>query len=305
MKTKIPLWINALQVVILAILSFQTYACFFEPELLFHGIIVDATSARSIYVLAGRNAVMAAISLLALVKQSPRFYSFAFLVHGLRELQDMFIVPLTGEPGAEAFAVFFVFLIVFVIPEILAYFKLDKIARDSEQYRNGPHTMINKIGDLSIANFTDARLMVERSVAIEAAPEKIWQVMNDQSMVAKWMPSIKRLESVNTDNADDDGVGTERIAVYGSGDKIKETVVYAEKNKVLAYQAAFPSMVKDHLSVIEIKANGANSSTVCLYAFFTPTEFTGYLMKYGVYALIVKSSLKKLSALCGSNGRSD
>jgi len=31
MKTKIPLWINILQVVILAILSFQTYACYFNP----------------------------------------------------------------------------------------------------------------------------------------------------------------------------------------------------------------------------------------------------------------------------------
>ena len=38
----------------------------------------------------------------------------------------MFIVPLTGEP----LAIFFVFLIVFVIPEITAYFKLNKMANE-------------------------------------------------------------------------------------------------------------------------------------------------------------------------------
>lgn len=113
------------------------------------------------------------------------------------------------------------------------------------------------------------------------------------------MPSIKKLESVNTANADANGVGLERIVVYGSGDKIKETVVYAEENKVLAYRVAFPYMVKDHLSIIEIKENGNDSSTVHWFAFFTPTDFTGYLMKHGVYASIVKSSLKKLSEICG------
>ncbi|MBI3241260.1 MAG: hypothetical protein HYZ49_03095 [Chloroflexi bacterium] len=130
MKTKIPIWINILQVVILAILSFQTYACYFNPNLIYPGITIDATSAKMIYVLAGRNAVMMVISILALVKQNPRFYSFAFLMHSLRELQDMFIVPLTGEPGVPAIANFLVFLIIFVIPEITAYLKLNKMANE-------------------------------------------------------------------------------------------------------------------------------------------------------------------------------
>jgi len=130
MKTKIPLWINILQVVILAILSFQTYACYFNPELIYPGMTIDASV---IYVLAGRNAMMAAISLLALIRQNPRFYSFAFLMHSLRDLQDMFIAPLTGEPGGAAIGTFFVFLIVFVIPEILAYFKLNKMANELEK----------------------------------------------------------------------------------------------------------------------------------------------------------------------------
>ncbi len=127
MKTKIPLWINILQVVILAILTFQTYACYFNPRLIYPGFTVDAVTIKMIYVLAGRNAVMMVISILALVRQDPSFYSFAFLMHSLRELQDMFIVPLTGG----GLAVFFVFLIVFFIPEITAYLKLNKLANET------------------------------------------------------------------------------------------------------------------------------------------------------------------------------
>lgn len=129
MKTKIPIWINILQVVILAILSFQTYACYFNPELAYPGAVTNHASAQVLYVLGGRNAVMTVISLLVLIRQNPRFYSFAFLMHSLRELQDMFIVPLT----TSQFTVFFVFLFVFVIPEITAYFKLNKMANELER----------------------------------------------------------------------------------------------------------------------------------------------------------------------------
>ena len=126
MKTKIPLWINILQVVILAILTFQAYSCYINPELAYPGAVTNAASRQALYILGGRNVVMVAVSLLALLRQEARFYSFAFLMHSLRELQDMFIIPLTGEPVF----VFFVFLFVFTIPEIMAYFKLNKMANE-------------------------------------------------------------------------------------------------------------------------------------------------------------------------------
>ena len=133
MKTKIPIWINILQVLILAILTFQTYASYFNPSLLSPGLVVDSASAKIIYTLAGRNAVMMIISLLALIRQDARFYSFAFLMHSLRELQDIFIVPLTGGISGATIGIFFVFLIVFVIPEITVYFKLNKIANELDK----------------------------------------------------------------------------------------------------------------------------------------------------------------------------
>ncbi|MBZ0276495.1 MAG: hypothetical protein K8I60_10140 [Anaerolineae bacterium] len=130
MKKRIPIWINILQVVILAILSFQAFALFFNPGQLYAGLVVDDATRPMILVLAGRNVVMALISLLALIRQESRFYSFAFLMHALRELQDMFFVPLTlsGDASGGAVMIFLVFLVVFVIPEITAFFRLNKLA---------------------------------------------------------------------------------------------------------------------------------------------------------------------------------
>lgn len=130
MKKRIPIWINILQVVILAILSAQAFALFFNPSQLYAGLVVDDATRPMIFVLAGRNVVMALISLLALIRQEPRFYSFAFLMHALREVQDMLFVPLTlsGDASGGAVMIFLVFLIIFVIPEITAFFRLNKLA---------------------------------------------------------------------------------------------------------------------------------------------------------------------------------
>lgn len=119
MYTSIPIWIDLLQVVILFILSRQAFNCYFHPEKIYPGL-TGAPARKVLYVLAGRNTVMAVISLAALVLQNPAFLCFAFVMHSLRELQDMFIIPLTNPPGNDRIKVFLIFLIIFVIPEITA-----------------------------------------------------------------------------------------------------------------------------------------------------------------------------------------
>jgi len=128
-RSQIPPWINALQVVIILILLFQTFACYVKPELLYDGLRVDgAAMHQAIAVLAGRNAMMAVVSIWALVSQNPRLLLFAFVMHFLREGQDMFIVPLTAiEGGPPPLVNFFMFLVPFVIPEALAVMKLRKL----------------------------------------------------------------------------------------------------------------------------------------------------------------------------------
>lgn len=157
---------------------------------------------------------------------------------------------------------------------------------------------VAQVSGLNVSTYTPATLKVDQSISVHASPETIWNTLSDQSVAAEWLPSVKELSSVDDSTATADGVGLGRVVVYGSGDQIKETVVYAERNRILAYQIEFPSMVKDHLAIIEITEEGTNLSTIRFYAYFTPTQWTGYLMKYGIYSKIIKSSLRKLSAIC-------
>lgn len=125
MKTQIPIWINVLQIAILTILAFQTYGSYFDPELLFSGLEASPVVDGIVNTLAGRNATMLIISLVALIWQNPKFYAFAFLMHFVRDLQDMFMTLSADMP----IFVFFVFLIVFVIPEALAIRKLHNLSK--------------------------------------------------------------------------------------------------------------------------------------------------------------------------------
>ncbi|MGH8477667.1 MAG: hypothetical protein ACRER2_18205 [Methylococcales bacterium] len=136
MKTKIPLWINALQVMIILILSFQTFACYFKPELLYAGININGVvDQQAVYVLAGRNAMMAIVSIAVLLSQNPKYFVVAFLMNFLRELQDMFIVPMNSAADAPMPPVlnFLVFLLLFVIPELIALIKLYKISNQLDK----------------------------------------------------------------------------------------------------------------------------------------------------------------------------
>jgi hypothetical protein len=131
-RAKIQHWINAIQVIIIVILFFQTFACYVQPDLLYGGLRVEGAAMRqAITVLAGRNAMMAVVSIWALVSQNPRLLLFAFVMHFLREGQDMFIVPLTPIEGAPPPVLnFFMFLVPFVIPEALALNKLRKLVAE-------------------------------------------------------------------------------------------------------------------------------------------------------------------------------
>lgn len=161
---------------------------------------------------------------------------------------------------------------------------------------------ISTIGDLGISDYTNAKLMVDKSTVISASLEKVWGVLQDLKSAGDWLPSVKKVVSTDTSHANDLGVGAKRTVLYGIKETIEETVVYAEKHSILAYQIAFPSMVKEHLTVIQLNRRGADQTEVRIVAFFTPISFTGLLMKYGVYSMIIKSSLKKLRNLCERTG---
>ena len=127
----IPLWINGLSIVIALILAFQCFSGYFEPSLAFGDFSLDRVANReAMSKLAGRNLVMLVLTLLALMSRNPLYLAGTFLMHFLREAQDLFIVPYhLGFTTPKGMAVFCVLLFMFVIPEFVALKTLRKIAR--------------------------------------------------------------------------------------------------------------------------------------------------------------------------------
>lgn len=78
-RDKIPLWINILSIIVIMILVFQMYACFFNPSLAYGAFENIDANRQAILTLAGRNFVMIVVTLLALKSQNAMFLAFTFL----------------------------------------------------------------------------------------------------------------------------------------------------------------------------------------------------------------------------------
>jgi len=138
MKTKIPLWINILHVVLILILSSQAFSFYFKPELVYPGINIDSiVNQLSIYELAGRTATMAIVSIVVLLSQNPRFFVVAFLMHFLRESQEMFIDPLNPLVNTPVPPIADFFVHVFIVTlELIALIILYKISKRLDEAPN-------------------------------------------------------------------------------------------------------------------------------------------------------------------------
>jgi hypothetical protein len=90
-----PRWLYALNVVIIAILTFKVWACLASPSSLFGPDAWTPAATSGLRELAGRNLAMIAVSLAAFVR--PRQFFPAVLVMGLvRETVDMILVPVNA-----------------------------------------------------------------------------------------------------------------------------------------------------------------------------------------------------------------
>lgn len=103
MQTPIPRWLQGLNLVILAILTFKTWACIANPAALFGPDAWAAGATAGMRELAGRNLAMIALSLAALVQ--PRRFLPAVLLLGLvRETVDMVLVPVAQGVSVASLA---------------------------------------------------------------------------------------------------------------------------------------------------------------------------------------------------------
>ncbi len=123
---KIPIWINLLNIIVVAILVFQMYACFINPSMAYGAFENIESNRQAILTLAGRNLVMVIITLLALKSQNSKFLLLIFIVNFTRELYDMLLVGYLNSFSLNGIGMMLTFLI-FLIPYVLAIKKLKQL----------------------------------------------------------------------------------------------------------------------------------------------------------------------------------
>lgn len=127
-RDKIPLWINIISVIVIGILLFQLYACFFNPTLAYGTFENVDANRQAILTLAGRNFVMIVVTFLAIKSQNAMFLGVTFLMNFSREFYDMLLVGYLNHFSIEGIGMMATFL-VFLIPYVIALKKLRVLAK--------------------------------------------------------------------------------------------------------------------------------------------------------------------------------
>ena len=130
-RDKIPMWINIISIIVIAILVFQMYACYFNPSLAYGTFENIDVNRQAILTLAGRNLVMIIVTLLALKSQNAMFLAFTFLMNFVREFYDMLLVGYLDHFSLKGIGMMATFL-VFLIPYVFALKKLRQLASKND-----------------------------------------------------------------------------------------------------------------------------------------------------------------------------
>ena len=138
LKTKIPLWINILQCLLILILLQQTYLFYFNAEaVLASGITINSVADQNlIYEFAGRTATMAIVSIIIMVSQNVTLFMVMFAMNIFREFQETIIDPLFPLANAPMSPTWDLILHIIIVGiELIALIKLFKIFKQSKQNR--------------------------------------------------------------------------------------------------------------------------------------------------------------------------
>lgn len=131
-KTKIPLWVNIMQVILILIMLGQVYMYFFNHQMMLDsGVQVEGNPMLNlVYEMGARTLVMAIASIYVMITQNPKQFLVVLLMNIIREGQEMIIDPLYPVLNAPASPTTdFWIHVVIVLIEILAFVAVYKIAK--------------------------------------------------------------------------------------------------------------------------------------------------------------------------------
>ena len=135
-NSRIPLWVNILQILLTLIMLQQAYMFAFNHQaVLASGIQIDGVANLNLlYEFASRTFVMAITSLFVLVSQNPRYFLVVLLMNILREGFETIIDPLFPLANAPMSPTgdFIAHLIIVGI-EVWAFIKVYNITKEMDE----------------------------------------------------------------------------------------------------------------------------------------------------------------------------
>lgn len=131
-KTKIPLWVNIVQAILILIMLAQVYMYFFDHQMMADtGITIEGTPMLNlVYEMGARTFVMVIASIYVMITQDPKQFLVVLLMNIVREGQEMIIDPLYPILNAPASptADFWIHVVIVAIEiwAFIAVFRLSK-----------------------------------------------------------------------------------------------------------------------------------------------------------------------------------
>ncbi len=132
-KSKIPLWVNIVQGILILIMLGQVYMYFFNHQMMTDtGVSVEgAPMLNLVYEMGARTLVMVIASIYVIITQDPKQFLVVLLMNIVREGQEMIIDPLYPVLNAPVSptADFWIHVVIVAI-EILAFIIVFKLIKN-------------------------------------------------------------------------------------------------------------------------------------------------------------------------------
>jgi uncharacterized protein YndB with AHSA1/START domain len=127
-----------------------------------------------------------------------------------------------------------------------------------------------------------ARLQGHSEQAIDAPPGRVWEVIEDSSLLAEWVPAVENV----TEHADREEPGSVRrceVAVSGRRGFIVERCIEAVPERKLRHAVdddslGFTKLFRDYTFTLELEPQGEDSTTVTCETFYEPRGILARLM---------------------------
>jgi hypothetical protein len=128
-QVKIPRWINIFGGILAVFGLGMGIMGYLQPDIVISGFTGDTNAHKmAMWMASGRNIAMAVVMGYALFSKKPELIGLAFLMRLVTEFTDMPATAISGVMGVPAMAVYAAYLLLFILPEILAIKKMRELA---------------------------------------------------------------------------------------------------------------------------------------------------------------------------------